>query len=138
MTLSSLGDPALRPDETQLQAVLGAAMPLWHTLIARVQAEHTRLEQEWAHAGKSFGWSLRLVQKKRRLLYMIPGHDHFLAAIVLGDRALAMALASEIPEPIKDQFRAARRYAEGTGIRIPVDSMETLEARLALLRLKVL
>jgi hypothetical protein len=43
-------------------------------------------------------------------------------AVVLGERAAALALACDLPEPIKTMVREAKPYAEGWGIRFPPQS----------------
>jgi len=53
---------------------------------------------------------------------MTPEKRTIRVAIVLGERAVALALASGIPESIKTLIKEARPYAEGRGIRFPVSS----------------
>jgi len=63
-----------------------------------------------------------LKQKKRTLLYLTPEKDAVRVAIVLGERAVALALASGLPEEIKVLIRKAPPYVEGRGIRFPICS----------------
>ncbi len=110
------------PSETDLAAELGSAQNLWRGLIDSVAARAGSIRQEWKPSKSSFGWMCLLKQKKRTLLYLTPGKETVLVAIVLGERAVALALASAIPEGIKTLIREARPYAEGRGIRFPVSS----------------
>jgi hypothetical protein len=52
---------------------------------------------------------------------MTPEPGTITVAIVLGERAVALALASNIPGSIKSMIREARKYAEGRGIRFQVE-----------------
>ncbi len=77
-----------------------------------------------------------LQHKKRTLLYLTPDKDRIWVAIVLGERAFQLALASSLPEVIKNLFLEARPYAEGRGIRFPIHSPEDLPAVAELLEIK--
>lgn len=56
------------------------------------------------------------------LLYLTPDRDRIWVAVVLGERAFELAMASSIPAPIKALLSGSRPYAEGRGIRFAVDS----------------
>lgn len=110
------------PSEKDLASQLGPAREIWHEVIASVVKRVGPVEQEWKPSKAGFGWMCLLKQKKRTLLYMTPEKECVQIAIVLGERAVALALASELPEAIKILIREARQYAEGRGIRFPVNS----------------
>ncbi|CAN5583058.1 hypothetical protein BH10ACI3_BH10ACI3_29080 [soil metagenome] len=61
-----------------------------------------------------------LKKKKRTLLYLTPAKGVVQVGIVLGERAVGLALDSPIPESIKTLIKDARKYAEGRGIRFAV------------------
>jgi hypothetical protein len=48
----------------------------------------------------------------------------FRASLILGDRAIAAARASDLPKAVLKEIAGARRYAEGTGIRLLVKTAE--------------
>lgn len=110
------------PSEKDLASQLGPAREIWHEVIASVIKRMGPVEQEWKPSKASFGRMCLLKQKKRTLLYMTPERECVQVAIVLGERAVALALASSLPEYIKTLIGDARRYAEGRGIRFPVNS----------------
>ena len=58
------------------------------------------------------------------------------AAIVLGDRAVAIALASGLEEKFKNLLREARPYVEGRGIRFDVISADDVLSVVELIRIK--
>ena len=110
------------PSEADLWSELGSAQEVWRKIIDAVAARLGPIDQEWKSSKAGFGWMCLLKKKKRTLLYMTPEKEAVLVAIVLGERAVALALASEIPAGIKTLIREARPYAEGRGIRFPVSS----------------
>jgi hypothetical protein len=120
MALSALDDKTATPDDRAVAEVLGPASALWDDLRDALQAAHGPLVQEWNHSGKAYGWSLRLKQKSRTLVYMTPCREYFLASCALGEKACRAAHESRIAPAVLAAIDAAPRYAEGRGIRIDV------------------
>jgi hypothetical protein len=121
MALSCFDDKTCPPTEAELTRVLGKAASVWTDLVKRVESGHAPLAREWAFPGKAYGWSFRLRQPRRVFLYLTPGRGHFVAAVVLGEKAASAALADpDLPEAVKTDLAAARVYAEGRGIRLTV------------------
>lgn len=137
MALSVFDSKDHAPGAAALQAALGRTAPLWDALVAHVSADHAPIRPVWNFAGEKFGWSLRLVQKDRVVLYLIPQRAHFLAGIVLGEKAEAAARAQGLPEPIVALLDAAPKYAEGRGVRVPVHARADLLAVRVLARAKM-
>ncbi len=122
MALSALEDRALNPTADQLTRVLGPADDAWRHLVSRMDDRHGPLTVEWTFSGAKYGWSCRLRQKKRTILYLIPQDQAFLAGVVLGDRALAVLRRDDLSPGTRELIDQAPRYGEGTGFRIPVES----------------
>ncbi|MBI4878331.1 MAG: DUF3788 family protein [Planctomycetes bacterium] len=127
MALSAFDDKACPPVERTLEEALGRASGLWCRLKDDLQAAYGPLLEEWSFSGKAYGWSFRLKQKKRVLVYMTPCRAHFLASFALGEKACLAAHAMELPASLLAIIDAAPQYAEGRGVRIPVRSKRDLE-----------
>ncbi len=93
--------------------------------------------EEWNSSGSKYGWSLRLQLKKRNIVYLGPRTGSFMAAFVLGDKAVAVARKSELPAYVLNMIAEAKRYAEGTPVRIEVSKPEDLELVKILAKIKV-
>lgn len=128
MALSAFEDKSRSPQPEELKRVLGKSAQLWDDLVAEIESSFPNVTQQWNFAGQKFGWSLRLRQKERVILYMTPQPGSFLAGLVLGDKALRAARESKLPAAIVKIIDSAPKYAEGTGIRIPVSSRATVAA----------
>ena len=120
MALSALDDKSVEPVASDVARVLGPSEDLWYELIARMEASYGPLTEAWGFSGAKYGWSLRLKQKKRTILYLIPQSDTFLVGIVLGDRALSLLRRDDLSPEVLHAIDEAPRYGEGTGFRIPV------------------
>jgi len=129
--------PGGPPTAAELRASLGPALGAWRALVAGMAREFPPLEEAWAPSKAAFGRVCRLRQKTRTLLYLIPGSSGFEVSAVLGDRAVALALAGDLPAEMKDLLRAARRYPEGWAIRLAVTGADTVPAILRLAAFKV-
>lgn len=77
-----------------------------------------------------------LKQKKRTLLYVTPEDVAVQVAVVLGERACKVALASDLEEKIKNLIREARPYVEGRGFRFDVKSASDVSSVIELIRIK--
>lgn len=94
------------------------------------------LREEWAFAGKSTGWGLRLKHGERVIVYMTPKAGSFLVSFALGEKAAAAALASRMPARLRTAIEDAPRYAEGRGVRLDVRGTREVPALARLARIK--
>ena len=127
MALSSFDDKSKQPKAGNLKRTLGRASAHWDSLIAHIAAEYAPLEETWNFSGANWGWSLRLKQKKRTVLYMTPCRGYFLVGFVLGEKAVKAAHESTLPEPVLSVIDSARKYAEGRGVRLEIRSRKDLD-----------
>jgi hypothetical protein len=109
-----------RPTSQALASALGQADGLWQELVADLKRDLKLDGEEWNTYSVKAGWSLRLQWKKRNIVYLGPRDGCFLASFVLGDKAVAAARQSELPPRVLKMIDEAKRYAEGTAVRIEV------------------
>jgi hypothetical protein len=120
MALSVFDDKATPPTDHTLGRMLGRTYVLWTRLKSDLQDSHGPLDEQWSFGGKNYGWSFRLKQKKRALVYMTPCRGYFLASFALGEKACRAAHECGVPSSILEIVDAAPKYAEGRGVRVPV------------------
>jgi hypothetical protein len=124
------------PSDSELAAALGSALTLWTGIIRIVEETCAPLGKIWKPSKTGFGRMCMLQHKKRTLLYITPDRDKVWVAVVLGERAYQLAMASSLSGEIKNLFLEAKPYAEGRGIRFPIRSLEGLPTVAKLLELK--
>ena len=118
-----------KPGEKDLAAALGPVEALWDELVSNL-AERKIDVQEWNSYSKKAGWSLRLKHEKRIIVYLSPSQNAFMASFALGDRAVQAAHDNHLPQWVIKIIDEAKRYAEGTAVRIEVKSAkDTAEVR---------
>lgn len=119
-------DPVRPPEREELAAYLGAAAPLWETVVSTVRKLCPSLEEVWSFAGPGNGWSLRLVEKSRVLVYLTPGVGQFRVGLVLGAKGVEAARVTGLSNTAAGILDAAPKQAEGYGVRFQVCSVEDL------------
>ena len=120
-----LGRPS-KPTNTELATALGPANTLWVRLVADLAEDSNVNVQEWKSTSKKYGRSLRLKLKQRTIVYLSPHCGCFTASFVLGDKALAAARVAGLPASVIKDIAEAKRYPEGTGLRLEVKAAKDL------------
>lgn len=136
-SLSAFGDKFACPTDFDLHRALGPSASLWDDLVTHVSRTYAPAVEHWSFSGPKFGWSLRLKQGDRIVLYLIPQVGRFLVGIVLGAKAVAAAQRENLPDAVLKAIAEAPRYAEGTGLRLPVTNGDELASIKKLAALKM-
>ena len=137
MLRNAFAGRAKRPTERELASVLGLADALWRGLVADLKRDLKLDGEEWNSYSVKAGWSLRLQSKKRNIVYLLPGAGCFLASFALGDKAVAAARTSTLPSEIIKIIDEAKRYPEGTAVRIEVHDATDASIVKTLARIKI-
>lgn len=120
MPISIFTDKAQIPNEEDILQALGTTYPLWKSIEADVIQKYSNAKLEWNYSGVKFGWSYRIKDKKRVLIYFLPRNNYFKVAMVFGQNATDTIMNSTINDSIKTTLQEAKVYAEGRGIRIDI------------------
>lgn len=124
-------------DAAHWKAALGPAYTLWAGIVGVVEELASPLDIEWRPSKIAFGHSCLLRHKQRTLLYLLPEKASVTVAIVLGERACGLAMASTLSDAVKKALSEARPYAEGRGIRVPVKTTRDLATIRKLVAIKL-
>ena len=128
MAFSALDDKARKPTDADVAEVLGDASHLWTDLKGLLASQFDPLAEDWTFSGKKWGWSLRLKHKKRAVLYMTPSMGFFYVGFALGEKAVAAAHASDLPQSLLEIIDGSQKYAEGRAVRLEVRSAADLDS----------
>jgi hypothetical protein len=119
---------AERPADADLAKALGPVKLIWDGLLADLAAKHGVADQEWSSYSLKAGWSLRLKRGKRTIVWMAPCEGCFRVAFVLGDKALLAARQSGLSARALRALDDAKRYPEGTGVRLLISGPKDIPA----------
>ena len=136
MAVSILNDKSALPDDNMVAAVLSDAYSFWDNLVSHVKEEYPSVSEEWKHYGKAFGWTFKLLSKKRNLLFLVPLNGYFRVRFVLSEKAVARADNANLPGEIKEAISVATLHVEGRSIDIDINRHEQLETIKALIKIK--
>jgi len=137
MDTSIFTNKAEIPDDSLLNAALGNLFGEWMNLREYVFDVYPKAIEEWNLPGQKYGWSFRIKDKKRAIIYLLPRDKYFLVAFVFGEKATKDALNSNIASEIKTIIESARVYAEGRGFRIEVRDTAIIEDIKTLIDIKL-
>ena len=136
MALSVFESQSMQPTPEMIKQALAERYSDWKNIIDFVLKHHKHSEEVW-NFGKSFGWSLRIKDSKRVIVYMTPGDNKFLVSLVFGKKATEEAFAIDISSKIISIIENAKVYAEGRGFRIEIVGPELLPDILKLIEIKL-
>lgn len=116
------------PSDTELTAALGLAKPAWDQLLDAFGREGIATAHLWKSHFPKWGWSLRVLKKKRTIAWLSPGRGGFNVLFILGDKAVTATRVAKLPRAIFTALDAAPRYPEGTGLRLVAKTPRDLPA----------
>ncbi len=88
-----------KPTPTEVSAKLGPATTAWKELLDWLTEQGIAC-CEWKSISPKYGWALRPALKARTILYLAPCEGCFRVSFVLGDKAVAVARASDLPKSL--------------------------------------
>lgn len=137
METSVFQEKSIQPDNDHLSQVLGEPEKLWDAIKNHIKENHGEVSEEWKFYGAKYGWTLKMLLKKRNLFFFTPLNGYFRLGFVFGDRAVAAVEQSDLPGEMIDELKNARKYAEGRGLRIEVKDQDDVEHVNKLIDIKV-
>jgi hypothetical protein len=126
LTNAFIGKPE-QPSDRELAIELGPSKALWDQLLTKLAKECDIRSHEWKSYSREAGWSLKVKREQRTILYLSPSRGSFMASFALGDKAIQAARQSTLPQRVVRIIDEAKRYAEGTALRIHVSRAEDIE-----------
>jgi hypothetical protein len=120
-------DQKIVPTNELLEAAIGETFLLWTAIENYTLSLCPEAKKEWKFSGQKHGWSYRISDKKRVLVYLLPRDKFFKVAFVFGKIAFHEIVESHIDVNIKNELMTTKEYAEGRGIRIVVTDENQLK-----------
>ena len=114
------------PTARALSATLGKAKTWWDAIREHVASQYGPVLEAWGYAGKQYGWSLGLKQKKRSILYLIPGDGGFVCSLAFSEKAVAEARSRSLPANVMKMIDEAKRFSEGRAVRLDIKSNQEI------------
>ena len=120
METSYFTDLTKTPDPENLKIAIGDLFRTWMEIRDYTFEKYPAAVEEWFVSGKKFGWSYRIKDKKRAIIYFSPKAEMYKVSMVFGQKATDQILASDISARLKTDLMNSKVYMEGRVLRIDV------------------
>ena len=137
MAASIFDNKLVEPDDNMLSSGLGKSKEYLDSICKFIVIEYADVKPEWKFYGKKSGWILKLLNKKRNVLFMVPCSGYFRTAFTFGDKAYNSILISSLPDNIKEELKNAKKYSEGRTIQLEIKSITDLRSIFQLIKIKL-
>jgi hypothetical protein len=113
-------DKAVKPNDQLLSEALGVTYKYWDEIRTSLRNKYGDLTEEWKYYGAKYGWSLKIILKRRNLFFFTAYDKYFRIGFVFGDKAVSAIEKSDLPKNIIEEIVNARKFAEGRGLRLEI------------------
>lgn len=137
MVSAKQGDLGAPPGAAELAGALGPAGTAWDALVAEVGRRFGPVSCEWRRFSAKYPWTYAVEAGGRKLAYLVPGEGSFEATVVLGEKAVAAALAAGVSDGVRAAIAGAKRYAEGRPVPLEVRGPADVQAVVGLVGCKL-
>jgi len=124
------------PDDAALARTLGKTKRVWDAILDHIDRLPNGPVREWKFYGRKYGWQMKVTDRKRALMYLVPHDGSFLAAFALNDKAVAALRSQNIPESLMRDITTGKSYPEGRPARVEVTTSSDLMVVKKLLEIK--
>jgi hypothetical protein len=104
-----------KPNEESIKEVLGNAYEYFTKLITLTKVYN----QDWTFT-KNSGWMLKIFDKKKSLLYIIPLKEGFKVSLAIRETERELLLKDKSLEMHHAQLAASRKYMEGYALQFEI------------------
>jgi hypothetical protein len=112
-----------QPEEAALQAALGGSQLFYERLLALADG----YSREWGFT-KSGGWLLKLFDRKKALLYLIPLNGAFKISLTLREAERESLLQDQELASLHESLLASKKYVEGFALQFEVREADGFRA----------
>lgn len=127
MATSIFDNKEIVPNEEDLKEVLKENINIWNQLIDYLEEEYGPLTSEWKFYSKNAGWTYRISNEKRNLIFLSPNDKYFIASINMSVNVSKILLDMDLPEEIKTIIKETKAYREGKSVLITIKNENDLE-----------
>lgn len=125
------------PTERELTEALGAAKAAWDAFLIELAKEHDVTSREWKCYSPKWGWSMRVKRGQRTIVWLSPRPGRFEVLFILGAKAMSAVKQCKLPKRVVTALGEAKKYPEGTGVRLEVKKAQDLRGLVQLVAIKI-
>jgi hypothetical protein len=138
MSASIYTEKLVEPDDKMLNYDLAETKSYLDRIAEFIESEYGDFKPEWKFYNKKSGWILKMLSKRRNVLFVVPCDKYFRVAFTFGEKASDLIFNSELPDFIKKELFEAKKHAEGRTIQTEVKSENDLDDILKMIEIKLM
>ena len=108
-------DKSHKPTEQNIQTSLGSMFTYFKKIVGLANS----YSQEWTFT-KSSGWILKIYDRKKALLYLIPLKDGFKISLAIREDERKAFLSNDELEVMHDKIFSSKKYSEGYALQFDI------------------
>ncbi len=118
------------PTAANLRKILGSAYRFFLVIDRAAKG----FLKEWKDYGRNYGWTYKVWDKRKALLWITPRPGSFIVGMTLREEERDALLGKRISPCMMEQIRGAREYSEGYAIRVEIRTKTDCEHLLPVIR----
>ncbi|MFV0395612.1 MAG: DUF3788 family protein [Coprobacillaceae bacterium] len=127
MATSIFEDKQQIPTIEEVEMSLKEVLSVWEHLLDYIEQHYGKLQNEWKFYSKKAGWTYRVSNDKRNIVFLTPNDSYFLVTINMSEKVGKQVLSASVSEDVKTMIKEARVYMEGIGILLKIGNKNDLE-----------
>jgi len=84
-------DKTIKPDQSMLEEKLGATAEFWKELKIHLEENYGPITEDWKFYSQKYGWTLKMLRKKRNLFFFTPLENYFRIVFALVIKLLLLS-----------------------------------------------
>lgn len=125
------------PDDEVIESIVGRKIDLWKSVLKHADENYKDVSGSWNYYKDGKQWLFKFVQKKKTLFWAAVIEKSVIITFYFGDKAESLVLDSDLPEPMKDGFRNAKRFGSIRPVSVVLSEQEDVENIIKLISLKI-
>jgi hypothetical protein len=115
-------DQTNKPNEESIRAILGSTFIYYNKVVGLASS----YLQAWTFS-KSSGWILKISDRKKALLYLIPLHNSFKISLTIREKEREAFLHDDELRIIHEKISSSKKYPEGYAMQFDIGNRNDFE-----------
>jgi hypothetical protein len=133
----ALSDPGIKPTDDYIFGILGDKQKLWKEIMSHMNQNYDGSEGGWNYYNDGKRWLFKLIYKKKTVFWIGIFEDTFRITFYFADKAQPLINDSSLPDRIKDEFAASKKYGAVRAVSIIMKEKSDVDNVLELISIKV-
>lgn len=131
-----MSDKQVIPTDDYIFSILGEKKNLWQSIMQHAFENYKEISGNWNYYNDGKQWLFKLAQKKKTFFWASLLEGGFRITFYFGDKAEPVIENSFLPQPVKEEFKSAKRYGHIRPVTFIVNDDNDVENILKMIEIK--